>query len=607
MPTPILSYRDARLFKGDREHRILAGAIHYFRVHPELWEDRLTRLKAMGANTVDTYVAWNFHQERREDAPDFSGWRDLGRFIDLAGDLGLDVIVRPGPYICAEWDNGGFPSWLTGTPDIMLRSTDPRFTGPVGEWLDHLVPVIASRQAADGGPVVAVQVENEYGSYGDSAAYIRWSAEALRERGITELLFTADGGSDYYLDGGAVPEIWATATLGSRGAEAIEVWKRRRPTEPFFNVEFWGGWFDHWGEAHHVRPGREAAAEIRTMLDAGGSLCVYMAHGGTNFGLGAGANEDGGIQPTVTSYDSDAPIAENGALTEKFHAIRAEFLRAQGLAEYEWPALPAALLEPAPVLPARTLELSPARLPLLDSLRAGLDSAVAAGEHHPSERPLSFEEIGHHNGLLFHRATAVLPGRDDAPQECLLKLPQLHDRAQIWVDGEPVGILDDTTGATGLAVQGHGREVVLEILVENLGRINYGPYTGQRKGLLGGVLINQRFTLGWEHLVVDPTRFGAEDLAGLATAAFEAEAPADTYLALPGSTKGFVWVNGFLLGRYWEIGPQETLYVPAPLVKAGRNTVHVLELGVSGGTVELREAPQLGATRVDVLTEAELA
>ncbi|MDP5227082.1 MULTISPECIES: beta-galactosidase family protein [Arthrobacter] len=607
MPAPILSISDARLLRRGREHRILAGAIHYFRVHPDLWEDRLTRLKAMGANTVDTYVAWNFHQERREDPADFSGWRDLGRFIDLAGELGLDVIVRPGPYICAEWDNGGFPSWLTGQADVMLRSTDPRFREPVAGWLDVLVPVIASRQACNGGPVVAVQVENEYGSYGDSAEYIRWNAHALRDRGITETLFTADGGTDYYLDGGAVPEIWATATLGSRGDEAIDVWKRRRPDEPFFNVEFWGGWFDHWGEEHHVRPAEEAAAEVRKMLDAGGSVCVYMAHGGTNFGLGAGANEHDGIQPTVTSYDSDAPIAENGALTEKFHALRAEFLRAQGLAEDEWPALPAALLEPAAVLPPRTVPLPAAELPLLDFLRARLDAAVDAGSHRPSERPLSFEELGLHHGLLFQRATAVLPGREDAPQEARIKLPGLHDRAHVWVDGELLGILDDTTAAEGLLVQGHGREAVLEILVENVGRINYGPHTGQRKGLLGGVLVNQRFTLGWEHVGLDPSHWDATRLVGLPSAEFPVDEPADTYLALPGSTKGFVWINGFLLGRYWEIGPQETLYVPAPLLRPGVNTVHVFELGETGGTLELREKHSLGTLSAGAIAAAELA
>ncbi|MFJ3956262.1 beta-galactosidase family protein [Arthrobacter sp. NPDC090010] len=607
MPAPILSYQHGRLFRNGQEHRILAGAIHYFRVHPEQWKDRLARLKAMGANTVDTYVAWNFHQERREDVVDFSGWRDLGRFIDLAGEIGLDVIVRPGPYICAEWDNGGFPSWLTGQPDIMLRSLDPRFTGPVAEWLDELAPVISSRQAAHGGPVVAVQVENEYGSYGDSADYIRWSAQILRDRGITETLFTADGGSDYYLDGGAVPEIWATATLGSRGDEAIDVWHRRRPGEPFFNVEFWGGWFDHWTEEHHVRPASEAAAEIRKMLDGGGSVCVYMAHGGTNFGLGAGANEDGGIQPTVTSYDSDAPIAEDGALTEKFHAIRAEFLRVRGLSEDAWPAIPEALLEPVPVLPATTLGLPTADRPLLDVLRDGLRSAVEAGRHHPSERPLSFEELGLHNGLLFHRSTAVLPGLPDAPQESRIKLPGLQDRAHVWVDGELVGILDDRTGTEGLLVQGRGAAVVLEILVENVGRINYGPHTGQRKGLLGGVLINQRFTLGWEHSALDLGHWTEEDLATLPATTFEVAEPADTYLALPGSTKGFVWLNGFLLGRYWEVGPQETLYVPAPLIRAGQNLVQVFELGSSGGVVELRERPSLGTAGTGLIEAAELA
>ena len=201
MNNALLSYHDAVLYRSGEPYRILAGAIHYFRVHPELWQDRLRRLKAMGANTVDTYVAWNFHQPKRDEAPDFTGWRDLGRFVDLAAEEGLDVIVRPGPYICAEWDNGGFPSWLTGIPGIGLRCMDPLFTSAIEQWFDQLLPIVAARQASAGGPVVAVQIENEYGSYGDDHDYIRWNRRVLEERGITELLFTADGGTDYFLYG----------------------------------------------------------------------------------------------------------------------------------------------------------------------------------------------------------------------------------------------------------------------------------------------------------------------------------------------------------------------------------------------------------------------
>ncbi|WP_364307061.1 glycoside hydrolase family 35 protein [Paenarthrobacter nitroguajacolicus] len=505
MNNALLSYRDAVLYRSGEPYRILAGAIHYFRVHPDLWQDRLRRLKAMGANTVDTYVAWNFHQPTRDEGPDFSGWRDLGHFIDLAAEEGLDVIVRPGPYICAEWDNGGFPAWLTGIPGIGLRCMDPEFTGAIEEWFDQLLPIIASRQASAGGPVVAVQIENEYGSYGDDHEYIRWNRRVLEDRGITELLFTADGGTDYFLDGGSIEGTWATATLGSRGDEAVATWQRRRPGEPFFNVEFWGGWFDHWGEHHHRRDAEDAALEARKMLDPGGSLCAYMAHGGTNFGLTSGSNHDGVmLQPTVTSYDSDAPIAENGALTPKFHAFRREFFRARGIEEL--PDLPLDLLADAPVLPAQSLPLT-AGPDLLELVRE-------AGKPVSSVRPLSFEQLGLDAGMILHAAEAILPGRPDAPSESRVKITGLNDRAYVWVDGTFAGVLDDVNGSEGLPVSGTGIPAKLEILVENLGRINYGPLTGHGKGILGGVLVNQRYTFHWTQTPVALADWTQQDLEG---------------------------------------------------------------------------------------------
>lgn len=598
MPDAILTYRNSRLFRAGNPHRILAGAVHYFRVHPDLWRDRLLKLQAMGANTVDTYVAWNFHQPKQGVAPDFSGWRDLGRFIDLAGEIGLDVIVRPGPFICAEWDNGGLPAWLTGVPGIGLRCMDPAFTKPTEMWFDELLPVLVSRQACNGGPVVAVQIENEYGSFGDDHNYMRWNRSVLEERGITELLFTADGGTDYFFDGGAIDGTWAAATLGSRGDEAAETWRRRRPGEPFFNVEFWGGWFDHWGqESHHVRDVADACAEVRKILDLDGSICLYMAHGGTNFGLYSGANHNGTkIQPTTTSYDSDAPIAENGALTEKFHALRAEFFRAQGIGNP--PPLPAGMLEPAPVLPAATIPVTGGE-PLLQLLRS-------AGEPILATRPLSFEQLGLDSGLVLYSAHPVLPGRPEKPEETPLRIMGLADKAYVWIDGVLAGVLTDDNAYEGLLVTGTGAAVHLEILVENRGRINYGPLIGQGKGILDGVLINQRRTFNWSHVAVPLADWRAAELAKLPLATFEVETPADTYLALPGFGRGFVWVNGFLLGRYSESGPQVTIYVPAPLLQPGENSIRILELETQGAHIDLRRAPELGTPSTGSIAAAEL-
>lgn len=589
---PTLSYADRQLFKNGEPHRIIAGAVHYFRVHPDQWQDRIDRLVALGVNTLDTYVAWNFHQPYKDMAPDFSGWRDLARFITLAGDAGLDVIVRPGPYICAEWDNGGFPSWAISNPEMVLRSSDPLFTAAVGAWFEQLLPVIEPLQACHGGPVVALQIENEYGSYGDDQAYLRWNRQALLDGGMSEMLFTADGGTDYFLDGGSLPDTWATATLGSRGMEADEIWERRRPGEPFFTVEFWNGWFDHWGEDHHTRPASEAAAEAKNVLDVDGSICLYMAHGGTNFGLSAGANHDGVIQPTVTSYDSDAPIAEDGRLTEKFFAMREAFFAAEGR---ELTEVPDALLRPAPVLPATTVPLT-AGTPLLDFVRAAEPVA--------SVKPLSFEQLGLDRGLVHYSAKAVLP-----QGEGTIKIRGLHDRAYIWVDNVFAGILNDATGADGLKVNGSGVPAQLEILVENQGRINYGPLFGQGKGILDGVLINQRYVFHWEQRAIDleqpleellqqETAAGTDLGAGFFHGELTVDESADSYVALPGFGKGMIWINGFLLGRYWEIGPQLTLYLPQPLLTTGRNTITVLEFEHGATELELRTEAELGAVGV---------
>lgn len=581
-----LTHADGAFLRDGRPHRVLSGSLHYFRVHPEQWADRLDRVAALGLNTVDTYVPWNFHERRPGDIR-LDGWRDLPRFVQLAQQAGLDVIVRPGPYICAEWDNGGLPAWLTGTPGMRLRTGHQPFLDAVARWFDTLVPEVAALQAAHGGPVVAVQVENEYGSYGDDHAYVRWVRDALVERGITELLYTADGPTPLMLDGGTVPGELAASTLGSRPAAAAALLHSRRPGEPFFCAEFWNGWFDHWGEKHHVRSPDSAARTVRDILDAGGSVSLYMAHGGSNFGLWSGANHDGHrLQPTVTSYDSDAPVAEHGALTAKFHALRAVLspVTGDGPAQRPLPGDP-------PVLPPRTVPVT-RQGALLDTLRA-----AAAPVRAPM--PLSFEELGQSAGLVLYAARPLLP-----PGAQEVTVTGLHDRAQVFLDGEPLCVLDRETSA--FTVHGTGTRVRLELLVENQGRINYGPLLGQGKGILGGVRVERRLVHGWtmrrlpldewtpQEIAGAATSAAPGGTAGFATARLPLSEPADSFLALPGFAKGFVWVNDALLGRYWEVGPQTTLYLPRPLLRAGANTLTVLELERFGDHLALLGRPGLG-------------
>ncbi|MEU1643845.1 glycoside hydrolase family 35 protein [Micromonospora zamorensis] len=583
-PSPALGWSDRQLHRHGVPHRILSGALHYFRVHPELWRDRIRRLADLGLNTLDTYVPWNFHQPHADRAPRFDGWHDLEAFVALAGEEGLDVVLRPGPYICAEWSNGGLPAWLTAR-DVALRSSDPAFTGPVERWFDELIPRVARQQTQAGGPVVAVQVENEYGSYGDDEAYLRWIRSALLDRGITELLFTADGPTELMHDAGTVPGTLAAATLGSKPEAARSLFARRRPDEPFVVAEYWNGWFDHWGERHHVRAVDSAVKTLDAIIDEGGSVSLYMAHGGTNFGLWAGANADRGrLQPTITSYDSDAPIAEDGTLTAKFHAMRAA-LGATGQLRVS---------ERMPVLP-------PAQVPLTH--RADLIAGVRAVPTPESTgaRPATFEQLGLDAGMVLLTAHPRIPTGDH-----VIILTDVRDRAIVLVDGVPIGVADSEHPE--LPIRGAGAAVRLEILVENLGRINYGPLVGQHKGLLGPVLVDRRIVHGWASSPIALSEWTPDDLrratsagpastgAGFAVATVSIEKPADTFLALPGSVHGLVWVNGFLLGRYWDIGPQVTLYCPAPLLRAGENTVVVLETDRLGPVLELRDHPELGPT-----------
>ncbi|MER7754743.1 glycoside hydrolase family 35 protein [Kitasatospora sp. NPDC097643] len=608
----MLEYDAEGFRRGGVAHRVVAGAVHYFRVHPQLWEDRLRRVRALGVNTVDTYVPWNFHEVRHgpADSPaglpadirvDFTGWRDVGRFVRLAGSLGLDVILRPGPYICAEWEFGGLPARLLAVDGLRLRCADPAYLAEVDGWFDALVPEVLPLLASRGGPVVAVQVENEYGSYGDDAAYLAHLRDGLVRRGVDCLLFTADGAHDTMQQGGAIPGHLATATFGSRAPERLEVLRRRQadrgePVEgPLAAMEFWVGWFDQWGLPHHVRDAKESAASLAELLDTGASVNLYMAHGGTSFGLWSGANHagahpfDAGYEPTVTSYDYDAPIGEAGELTEKFHALREVIGRyVDGPAE-EPPAVPAR------VAPQRIARASGRALLLeqLDVLSQAVERAA----------PLPMEQVGQDRGLIHYR-TRVLGPRPELP----LRIDGLADRAQVFADGRLLGVLERNSPGTTLPLATGPDGVTLDILVEALGRVNYGPQMDDRKGITRGVSHGHQRLFGWQIRPLPLTdlgelRYEEPELTPVrdghpAFHRFEAvlPEPADAFLALPGWGRGLLWLNGFLLGRYNAAGPQRTLYAPGPLWRAGENELVVLELDHHGEALELRDKPDLGPT-----------
>ncbi|MFE4518481.1 beta-galactosidase family protein [Kitasatospora sp. NPDC056783] len=592
----MLGYDADGFVRDGAPHRVVAGAVHYFRVHPGLWEDRLRRVRALGVNTVDTYVPWNFH-ELPGGTVDFTGWRDVARFVRLAGDLGMDVILRPGPYICAEWDFGGLPARLLAVDGLRLRCADPAYLAEVDGWFDAVVPELLPLLASRGGPVVAMQVENEYGSYGDDAAYLAHLRDGLVRRGVDCLLFTTDGAHDTMQQGGAVPGLLATATFGSRAPERLAVLRRHQGQGPLTAMEFWIGWFDQWGLPHHVRDPKESAAALDELLATGASVSLYMAHGGTSFGLWAGANHagahplDAGYEPTVTSYDYDAPIGEAGELTAKFHALREVIGRYLPLPDGELPA-PPARVDPRRLEPARGRA----------TLAGALDVLSRVRRH---AAPLPMERVGQDRGLIHYR-TRVPGPRPELP----LRIDGLADRAQVFADGRPLGVLDRNSPGATLPLATGPDGVVLDILVEALGRVNYGPQMDDRKGITRGVSHGHQRLFGWQIRPLplgDLTalRFTDEEAANAGEEAragepafhrFTAElpSPADAFLALPGWGRGLLWLNGFLLGRHCAAGPQRTLYAPAPLWRAGTNELVVLELEHHGTAVELRDEPDLG-------------
>ena len=581
-----IQVEDGSFLRDGRPHQIISGAVHYFRIPPSLWEDRLRRVRALGLNTVETYVAWNYH-ERTPGRIDFTGPRDLARFITIAGELGLDVIVRPGPYICAEWDFGGLPAWLIAE-GAALRTSDPAFLAAADAWLDAVIAVVAPLQSTHGGPVVGVQVENEYGSYGSDASYLAHLRDGLVARGIDTWLFTSDGPGPDWLTNGMVPGVHATANFGSRVAESLAKLRAAQPEGPDMVMEYWNGWFDHWGEPHHVRDAGDAARVLAELLAAGASVNLYMAHGGTNHGLWNGANHTPEeFQPTVTSYDYDAAVGEAGELTPKFEAFRAVIAAHTGVTP---PPAPVPLPRHAPQA------LRPAGWASL------LDHADLFDAPRTAPAPLSLEDLGADHGLVLYRGATVVP-----PDGRELILDGLADRAQVIVDGVDAGTFDRNDGTPHIPMtpRTDGTPSRLAILVENQGRTNFGPRMGERKGL-AAVRLSERIIHGWESRALRIDLHGwlervawtptAPASAGPVLARFEVsvDAPADGFVALPEWGKGFVWLNGTLLGRYWDKGPQTTLYAAAPLWRAGRNEVVVLELMSPGRGARLCAVPDLG-------------
>ena len=562
--------------------QIISGEIHYQRVPRANWRERFRMAKAMGLNAVTTYVFWNVH-EQQPGTYDFSGNNDVAEFIREAQQEGLYVVLRPGPYVCAEWEFGGYPAWLLKDHSLVLRSNDPKFIEPAARWFKRLGQELAPLQVGNGGPIILVQVENEYGSFGNDHAYMEKNRSMLVDAGFTKSqLYTADGAEE--VPAGSLPDLPVGINFGGADAGAaqkeFEVLKKVRPNGPFFNSEYWDGWFDHWGGSHASTNATNEANNLDWMLKQGYSVSLYMFHGGTSFGWMNGANSDGkNYEPDVTSYDYDSPLDESGRPTPKFSLFREVIAKDTGKAP---PAVPT--VAPAIKIPAIKLEETIA-----------LWKVLPAPTH--SGQLQSMEDLDQAYGYILYRTQLKGAAKGN------LIIDGLHDYAQVYLDGKLVGTLDRRLDQKQLPVNVPAGGAQLDILVENTGRINFNIILRkERKGIVGQVTLDGKPLSGWDIYPLPMDQPGNYSFkknscegACFYRATFQVEMPADTFLDTSAFTKGEVWLNGRPLGRVWNIGPQKTLYVPGPWLRKGENEVVVFDLqGGAGRTLVGRDKPILG-------------
>jgi beta-galactosidase len=542
--------------------QIISGEMHYARIPRAYWRDRLQKARAMGLNTISTYAFWNLH-EPKPGIYDFSGQLDVAEFIREAQQEGLHVILRPGPYVCSEWDLGGLPAWLLADPKVELRSNQENFLRPAARWLKRLGQELAPLQVTRGGPIIAVQVENEYGSFGNDAAYMSHIRDLISAAGFDgAILYTADGPAE--LRRGTLPELPAVVNFGTGEAElAFAALHAFRPSGPMMSGEYWDGWFDHWGEPHNVTDAKEQAKELDWMLTRCYSVNLYMFEGGTSFGFMAGANYDKAYQPDTTSYDYDAPLDEAGRPTPKFFAFRDVILR--HLRGVNLPPVP----QPTPVT-----EIPAFKLTESVSLWKNLGQAIH------SAQPKTMEAAGQSYGYILYRAKVQGPIKGE------LTIAEVHDYAAVFLNGHRVGTLDRRLEESSVPMEIPQGTNTLDILVENLGRINFGPrLRDDRKGITQSVTLGGHALEGWEIYPLPmnnpaASRFSAETSRAPAfyRGTFDLNATGETFLDVSKLGMGVAWINGHNLGRFWNIGPQQTLYVPGVWLQKGQNEVIVFDL-----------------------------
>lgn len=560
-------------FKIDgSEFKIFSGSIHYFRSMPEKWYDLLLKLKNAGLNTVETYCCWNLH-EPQVGVYDFSGRLDIERFLKIAQELGLYVVLRPGPYICGEWDNGGIPAWLLRDENIRLRTEDETYFSAVKNWFDVLMPKIIPHLQTNGGNIILVGAENEYGSFGNSTRYMNRCVDMLKGYGVDVPIFTSDGHLMMFLNGGHADNAICALDFGYEGhikPEHFEALDKFQPDSPHFHVEHWIGAMSHWGEPVQEYDAETVANEVKEHLEQNSSFNLYMFHGGTNFGFLNGANtfnldSSNKTKMTyfsdITSYDYGAPLTEWGECTPKYFAIQ------KVMEDYLGVKLPKP--EPTQLQCIGDVELKQS---------AGIfDNLSAIGQRFESPNLYSMEHFGQNYGYILYR-TKITAGQPIN----LLVFGRIADRVLIYFNGIYRGTVDRNDEKQYIEIDGWMNEGgTLDLLVDNMGRVNFGPdlCCGDRKGLLDYVFVSQedgprQLLTNWEVFTLPMENLSQLDFSdGLESqnpafykGCFSSPQQKDCFIHPKGFTKGFIVLNGFNLGRYWNIGPQQSLYLPASLL-----------------------------------------
>lgn len=557
------SLRQKDFLLDGKPFQMISGEMHPARIPAEYWRHRIQMAKAMGCNTIAAYIFWNY-QEPAEGEFDFkTSNHDVARFVKICQEEGMWVLFRPGPYVCAEWELGGIPPYLLRIPDIKLRCRDPRYMIAVERYLGEMAKQIKPLLVTNGGPILMVQIENEYGSFGNDREYLEELRSIWLRNGCDVPFYTADGATSYMLEAGNIDGAAIGLDSGSNEKD-FEQAAKRNPDVPAFSSETYPGWLTHWGEKWARPDTAGLLQEVKFLLDTKRSFNLYVIHGGTNFGFTAGANSGGkGYEPDVTSYDYDAPINEQGQPTPKYWALRNLIFRSTGV-----------------------MNELPSAIPTVDIPEIPMQAFTTVWDNLPapvwSVQPKPFESYDQDYGFILYKTKLI------GHKKGKLTISDLHDYATIFLNGQYLGKLDRREGGKTIDIPvSEVKDPVLEILVEGMGRINFAQYLIDRKGITDRVTLNGMTLMNWDvynlpfneafiQNLTSDTRYLKPGIFFHGT--FDLTDPADTFIDMTNYQKGIVWVNGHNLGRYWNIGPQFSLYCPAPWLKKGQNEVVVFDL-----------------------------